>query len=132
MNELNNNGFEWLAGYLDGCGRIAIGRSKRDSPARLDVVSIHREFLQEFIAIAGGTIQLRPSDNRGRRQKLYRWQLCGRPVGILLGNVGPFMRSSQRQRRVAKAIRECERRYSDSQTQQISKNKVTKHDNNEV
>lgn len=118
MSETNNNGFEWLAGYLDGCGRIAIGRSKRDSPARLDVVSIHREFLLEFVAIADGTIQLRPSDNRGRRQKLYRWQLCGKPVATLLESVGPLMRNGQRQRRVARAIKECKRRYSNSKTDQ--------------
>jgi hypothetical protein len=48
MNELSHNGFSWFAGYLDARGRIAIGRNNRDSPARLDVVSIDRGFCGSF------------------------------------------------------------------------------------
>ena len=128
MNDVNHNGFSWLAGYLDALGRIDIGVTSRESPARLCVASIDREFLKEFQAIGGGTIQLRPGDNRGRRQKLYRWQLCGWPAAVLLEQVAPFMRNSHRQRRAGRAIRQCERRYFKREKHRSTQGKhVCKH-----
>ena len=99
--------FRWLAGFASARLGIRCFERHQRLILRLESSSCDRGVLRHIQSQVGGTVRVRPSDEKGhngRHQHLYRWRLSGNRAVVLLSGLSEHM-VSRRQVKAEKVLR---------------------------